>query len=110
MNHQLPGFDYPTLQREWTDFLSSQCGYDNPPPALVAELARQHSARFNEELREARLKWEPLDGTFAYDGPVPPGVNLADHPLPYEAVNAAWTDAFDTVGETVDETEQMLNK
>jgi hypothetical protein len=110
MNHQLPGFDYPTLQQEWTDFLSSQCGYDSPSPALVAELVRQHSARFNEELGEARLKWEPLDGTFAYDGPVPPGVNLADHPLPYEAVNAAWTDAFGTVAETVDETEQMLNK
>jgi hypothetical protein len=108
VNHQLPGFDLPTLQQEWSDFLSNECGHDNPPAALVAELARQHSARFNDELSEVRLKWDPLDGTFAYDGPVPPGVDLADHPLPYEAVNAAWMEAFDAVSETVDETEQLL--
>lgn len=108
MNHVLPGFDLPTLQQEWIGFLSAQCGHDNPSPALVAELVRQHAARFNAELTEARLKWDPLDGTFAYDGPVPPGVNLADHPLPYEAVDAAWTAAFDAVGETLDETEQLL--
>jgi hypothetical protein len=109
VNHQLPGFDLPTLQQEWTGFLETQAGYDNPPAALVAELVRQHSARFNAELAEARLEWDPLDGTFAYTGTVPPGLNLADHPLPYEAVNAAWTAAFDTVSETVDETDQLLN-
>ncbi|MER5754358.1 hypothetical protein [Streptomyces sp. NPDC002088] len=108
MNHQLPGFDYPTLQREWNDFLSSQCGYDNPSPALVAELARQHSARFNTELAEAGLKWDPLDGTFALDGPIPPGVDLAEHSLPYEALSAAWSAAFDAVGETLNETEALL--
>jgi hypothetical protein len=108
INHRLPGFDLPTLQQEWTGFLETQAGYDSPPAALVAELARQHSARFNAELTAAGLKWDPLDGTFALDGPVPPGVDLADHPLPYEAVNAAWTAAFDAVSETIDETEQLL--
>jgi hypothetical protein len=108
MDHQLPSFDLSTMQREWTGFLSSRCGNDNPSPALVAELARQHAARFNEELKAAGLKWDPLDGTFALYGPVPPGVDLRDHPLPYEAVNAVWTAAFDAVGETLGETEQML--
>lgn len=103
MNHTLPGFDLPTLQQEFTDFLSSQCGYDNPSAALVAELVRQHCARFNVELRAAGLKWDPLDGTFTFDGPVSPGI-----PLSYEAVNAAWTAAFDTVSETVGQTEQLL--
>jgi hypothetical protein len=110
MNHVLPGFDLPTLQQEWTDFLANECGYDSPPAALVAELARQTSARFAAEVTEAGITWHPLDGTFSYGGPVPPGVNLADFPLPYEGVNAAWADAFDIVSETVDETEQMLNK
>lgn len=109
MNHALPGFDLPTLQQEWRDHLVAQAGFDDPPVALVAELVRQHAARFNAELAEARLGWDPLDGTFAYLGTVPPGVDLADHPLPYEAVNAAWTAAFDVVSETIDETEQLLN-
>jgi hypothetical protein len=111
MNHTLPGFDLPTLQQEWTDFLINECGYDDKPPAeLVAELARQHSVRFGAEVTEAGITWNPLDGTFSYSGPVPPGVDLADFPLPYEGVNAAWTDAFDKVSETIDETAQLISE
>jgi hypothetical protein len=69
MNHALPGFDLPTLQQEWTDFLISECGYDSPPAALVAELVRQHVALFDEQLKAASLKWDVLDGTFAWTAP-----------------------------------------
>jgi hypothetical protein len=110
VNHQLPGFDLPTLHQEWHDYLEVQAGYAKPPADLIAELARQHSERFNKELHEAGLKWDPLDGTFALLGPVPPGVDLSEHPLPYEAVNGAWTAAFDAVSATADETAQLLNK
>jgi hypothetical protein len=109
VNHELHTFDLPTLQQEWTDFLISECGYDSPPAALVAELVRQHVALFDEQLKAASLKWNVLDGTFALDGPVLPGVDLADHPLPYEAVNAAWTAVFDAVSGKLDEIEQQLN-
>ncbi|MFE4681603.1 hypothetical protein ACFRNJ_12295 [Streptomyces sp. NPDC056721] len=108
MDHALPGFDLPTMQGDWKDFLSSQCGYDTPPVALVAELVRQHTVRFSAAVTEAGLKWDPLDGSFALDGPVPPGVVLADHPLAYESVSAVWTAAFEAVRETLDETEQLL--
>lgn len=108
MNHELPVFDLPTLQQEWTDFLIGECGYDSPPATLVAELTRQHAALFQEQVKAASLTWDPLDGTFALDGPVLPGVDLADHPLPYEAVNRTWAAVFDAVSGKLDEIEQQL--
>jgi hypothetical protein len=108
-----PGFDILTMMEEWRDWLGMWGGYENTPipPALIAELTRQHAKRFEIELSHVDVVWHDLTGEFAMPSAIAEAVEAGFVHCPStQEIDLMWADSFDRVADHLDLTVLMLTE